>query len=234
MKKENLSCAKSALIGGCILWLALSVGAAPLGTAFTYQGRLTDGGGPATGNYDLRFALYDALIGPAPVGTPTTITLAPVSVVNGLFTVTLDFGGAAFAGNARWLEIAVRPSGSLLAYTVLSPRQPLTPAPYALYAPSAGTATSVPWSALTGVPAGFADGLDNDTTYNAGAGLTLSGATFSIAPLSILNSMLADNAVSTAKIQNLAVSTAQLADGAVTAAKIASSQVVKSLKRAPR
>jgi len=29
--------------------------AAPLGTAFTYQGRLTDGANPATGIYDLRF-----------------------------------------------------------------------------------------------------------------------------------------------------------------------------------
>ena len=29
------------------------------GTAFTYQGRLTDNGAPATGIYDLRFAIYD-------------------------------------------------------------------------------------------------------------------------------------------------------------------------------
>jgi len=30
------------------------------GTAFTYQGRLTDGGSPANGGYDLRFSIYDA------------------------------------------------------------------------------------------------------------------------------------------------------------------------------
>ena len=29
------------------------------GTAFTYQGRLTDGTNPVTGNYDLRFILRD-------------------------------------------------------------------------------------------------------------------------------------------------------------------------------
>ena len=33
------------------------------GTAFTYQGRLNDGANPATGIYDLRFTIYDALTG---------------------------------------------------------------------------------------------------------------------------------------------------------------------------
>jgi len=32
--------------------------AAPLGTAFTYQGQLTEGGAPASGIYDLRFTIY--------------------------------------------------------------------------------------------------------------------------------------------------------------------------------
>ena len=30
------------------------------GTVFTYQGRLSDNGGPANGQYDLRFTLYNA------------------------------------------------------------------------------------------------------------------------------------------------------------------------------
>src|SRR5712691_3127220 len=37
-------------------------------TSFTYQGRLTDGGTPANGNYDLQFALFDSLSGGAQVG----------------------------------------------------------------------------------------------------------------------------------------------------------------------
>ncbi|MHC4721426.1 MAG: hypothetical protein ACYS6I_01830, partial [Planctomycetota bacterium] len=37
--------------------------AAPMGTAFTYQGRLTDANSPADGLYDFRFELYDALNG---------------------------------------------------------------------------------------------------------------------------------------------------------------------------
>ena len=41
--------------------------------------------------------------------------------------------------------------------------------------------TGAPWSGLTGVPTGFADGVDNDTTYTAGTGLALSGTQFSVA-----------------------------------------------------
>ena len=60
------------------------------GTAFTYQGRLNDGGIPATGNYDLAFTLYSAISGGSPVTGPITNTATAVS--NGLFTVNLDFG----------------------------------------------------------------------------------------------------------------------------------------------
>lgn len=129
---------------------------APLGTAFTYQGRLTDNGSPATGAYDLRFILYDAGAGGAQVGGIQLQENVPVN--EGYFSVLLDFGGTAFNGQARWLEVGVRPGDSNGDFTSLSPRQQLTPAPYALYSQGA------PWSGLTGLPAGFADGVDNDTT----------------------------------------------------------------------
>lgn len=46
--------------------------------------------------------------------------------------------------------------------------------------------TSLAWSSLTGVPAGFADGIDNDTTYTAGSGLSLLGNQFRVSgPISI-------------------------------------------------
>jgi hypothetical protein len=144
----------------------------PLGTAFTYQGRLIDGDGPASGDYDLRFMLYDAEIGGSQLGS--IVYLDDVNVTAGIFTVQLDFGSGAFSGAACWLEIGVRPGDSTGAYTPLNPRQALTAAPYALYTSSA------PWSGLTGVPAGFADGVDDDTTYTAGDGLSVDGTQFSL------------------------------------------------------
>jgi len=114
--------------------LQLSTGFAQ-STAFTYQGRLTDNGLPAHGNYDLRFSLRDAFVAGNPVGT--TNTVAPTTVSNGLFTVMLDFGTGVFTGPARWLELGVRANGSASAYITLSPRQPLTPAPSAIFAHSA-------------------------------------------------------------------------------------------------
>ena len=107
-------------------------------TAFTYQGRLADGGNPAQGAYDLRFALYDAPSGSTQLGS--TLTNSATGVTNGLFTVMLDFG-AVFDGYVHWLEIGVRTNGGG-AFTTLAPRQPVTPAPYANYAPNAALATT--------------------------------------------------------------------------------------------
>src|SRR5256885_13346268 len=70
-------------------------------SAFTYQGRLTDTGTQPTATYDMEFRLFDASEGgnPLPLGNPITITFTDpprgVSVANGVFTVQLDFGGAA-------------------------------------------------------------------------------------------------------------------------------------------
>src|SRR5688572_14721558 len=80
-----------------------AVGAWAQPTVFTYQGQLQFNGAPATGNYQLRFAVYDASSGGSVFGGP--ITNAPVGVTNGLFTTTLDFGSAPFNGNSRWLDI---------------------------------------------------------------------------------------------------------------------------------
>lgn len=116
-------------------------------TAFTYQGRLNDGGAPANGNYDLRFTVYDSTNSPGVlIAGPITNTATAVS--NGLFTVALDFGSAPFEVGARGLEIAARPSGGG-AFTVLNPRQALTAAPYAILSLKAGLAYSVQLGSIT-------------------------------------------------------------------------------------
>ena len=112
--------------------------AAAQGTAFTYQGRLNDGTNPANGQYDFQFQVFDAATAGASYGSPNPNTVAGVGVSNGLFTVTLDFGGSVFTGPARWLQTSVRTNGSA-SYTLLNARQPLTATPYAIYAGNAAT-----------------------------------------------------------------------------------------------
>src|SRR5439155_17338097 len=120
--------------------LAMSLGATTARaqtSSFTYQGRFTDGGAAANGNYDLQFALFDSLSGGAQVGS--TQTLNTVAVSNGVFTVGLDFGANAFNGANRFLEISARPSGAG-SFTLLTPRQQITSTPYAVRSASAGNA----------------------------------------------------------------------------------------------
>ncbi len=115
-----------------ILITVLMCGAAAFAqtTAFTYQGKLTDGAMAASGTYDLGFALYDAETGGTQIGTTTT--RPNVSVSGGIFTVQLDFGAAAFAAGAnRFLQIAVKKTTETN-FTTLTPRQPLTSSPYAI------------------------------------------------------------------------------------------------------
>ncbi len=117
------------------LFLAAAAGLAPaalaqttVGTTFTYQGRLDDNGQPANGLYDFQFQLAPAATGSFSGGSQN---VDDVSVVNGLFTVKINFG-AAFIGDARFIEVRVRPGISIGTYTPLAPRQELTPAPYAV------------------------------------------------------------------------------------------------------
>ena len=115
--------------------------AGPLGTDFTYQGRLTDASGhPIGGPCDFSFGLWDDLTTGSQVGT--TVYVPGVSLRDGLFTVSLDFG-AAFDGTALWLEVAVQCAGDP-GYTTLTPRQGLTAAPNALYAMRAQYADNAP------------------------------------------------------------------------------------------
>ena len=115
--------------------------AGPIGTAFTYQGYLSGSGAAASGNFDLLFSLYDAANNGNQVGP--TLTNLDVTVNNGLFLVTLDFGNV-FNGSARWLALGVRTNGSASGgFTALTPLQSLAPAPYALYATNAGAAGNV-------------------------------------------------------------------------------------------
>jgi hypothetical protein len=136
--------------------------AAPMGTAFTYQGRLIDANNPADGLYDFLFRLYDANVTGTQKGS--TINIGEVDVIDGYFTVELDFGSKFFDGDARWLETSVRP-GELKdpnTYTVLVPRQKVQPVPYALYAGSAASLQlPVTWMQSCSEPLIWVENLSN-------------------------------------------------------------------------
>jgi hypothetical protein len=107
------------------------------GTAFSYQGRLNDGGGPANGTYDFAFTIWTAAMGPSQVGT--TFTTNGVAVSSGLFAVTIDFGSGIFTGEDRWLQVGVRTNGAAT-FVTLTPREKVTAVPYAI---TAGNLTGV-------------------------------------------------------------------------------------------
>src|ERR1035438_4780270 len=145
------------------------------GTAFTYQGRLNAGTNPATGTYDLTFSLYNAGTGGSQTGS--LLTNSAVGVTNGLFTVSVDFG-AVFTGTPYWLQLGVR-TNATGAFTPLTPRQPLTPTPYALYAESAnaaGLSGTIPAGDLSGTY-GSAVTLGNMGNVFVGNGSGLTGIT---------------------------------------------------------
>ena len=133
---------------------------AVLGTAFTYQGRLTGTSGvPLSGSYDFAFTAYDAATGGAQVGVP--YEAGDVAVTNSLFAVAVDLGSGVFTGDERWLEVGVCAGTSTGAYNALSPRTKLNAAPYALgLAPGARVsrdlANTSTFSALNGVPSLYA------------------------------------------------------------------------------
>ena len=92
-------------------FFALNHSASAQGTAFSYQGVLDSGSGLANGTFDMTFTLFPTNTLGASVAGP--VTTGPVSVNDGLFTVTLDFGSAPYASGAPlWLEIGVRTNGA--------------------------------------------------------------------------------------------------------------------------
>lgn len=213
-----------------LLLLSEVAGAAPLGTAFTYQGFLKSAGQPATGLYDFQVCLFDQAVNPVPLQCAPDFDDVPVE--DGVFSLLLDFGNTAFAGEANFIELRVR-DGSGGAYVILTPRQIVRPAPEAL---RAAVSSAAPWSGLSGIPPGFADNVDDDTnsggtvtSVEAGAGLTggpISGVgTLSIADGGVNRFMIGAAAVGTNHLQAGAVDNDRLDDNAVSLSKIATNSV---------
>src|ERR1017187_5513772 len=151
------------------------------GTAFIYQGQLSDGTNPANGSYDLTFTIFGGATGGFLVAGPQTN--APTGVSNGLFSVTLDFGNSPFSSGAqRWLEIAARSNGAS-SFTTLTPRQKFLATPYAITAGHLTGAvgngqlsnSSITVSAGAGLGGGGAVALGGSTTLSNAGVLSVTG-----------------------------------------------------------
>jgi hypothetical protein len=130
----------SFVVGACLSATAQT-------TAFTYQGRFNDSGSPANGFYDFSFALFDSATNGNQVGS--TVIVTNVAVSGGLFTLPVDFGSTPFNGTPLWLQINAR-TNETVNYTLLSPRQPITSAPYAVFSSNAQAANAVAAGGITG------------------------------------------------------------------------------------
>ncbi|MBP6004611.1 MAG: tail fiber domain-containing protein [Pyrinomonadaceae bacterium] len=158
-------------------------------TAFTYQGSLNVSGAQANGSFDFTFELFDVLSGGSQIGS--LIAREAVQVVNGNFTVTLDFGGV-FPGADRFLQVAVRTAGDPAGHSLLSPRSRVNSSPYAVR--SLGALNAVNATQLGGVAAnqyvltgdvrlsdarpplpGSADYIQNGTSTQASSNFNISG-----------------------------------------------------------
>ena len=174
--------------------------------AFTYQGRLNVDGAPANGTYDLAFSLFNTNVTGVAVAGPTTNSSTSIS--NGLFTTSIDFGSAAALKPYTWLEISVRTNGAS-DFVTLAPRQPLTPAPYAL---SAGS---------------LADVVNNFNVILSNANATVSGgsnnqalATFSTVGGGVLNQASGiDSTIGGGSFNRAATNYSTVAGGAANQAK---------------
>ncbi|HSH05023.1 MAG TPA: hypothetical protein VLL52_21090 [Anaerolineae bacterium] len=96
---------------------------APVDSAISYQGSLLDDqGNPSTGSYTMRFQLWDAELGGTSIWNSGNLM---INVTDGIFNTNLAIDPADFNGTGYWLSIEV--DGEML-----TPRQELLPAPYAL------------------------------------------------------------------------------------------------------
>jgi hypothetical protein len=148
IQRSRRATADKFLLGAALCFLIAITGQSAPTTAFTFQGRLSDSGTPANGNYDLQLKLFTTETINSGTQIGGTITRPAVKVTNGVFTVQLDFTAAAFPGADRFLEIGIKPAGSGSAFTILQPRQPITPTPYAIYSASSATATHASTASL--------------------------------------------------------------------------------------
>ena len=126
------------IAGSIVLLAAAAASAAPLDTAFSYQGELRVSGVPANGVFDFRLRAFDAATDGSQIGPD--VDADDIEAIDGVFTLAVDLGTEIASDRQLWLAIEVREGASTGSYTALSPRQKLTLAPASGFALGAGVA----------------------------------------------------------------------------------------------
>jgi hypothetical protein len=186
---------------------------AAIPSLISYQGRLTTATGEpvADGGYFIRFQIFDA---PAAGTSLWNSGIQAVPVTNGTYTYVLGqdvpFPNGLFTGGNRWLGITVG------ADPELTPRQQMIATGYAFVSQNAD---SVNWSGIKNLPAGFADGVDDNsgdiTAVNTSSGLT-GGVATGDANISIANGGVTSAHIGDGQVVNADIS----ADANIAASKI--------------
>ncbi|MBN1536509.1 MAG: hypothetical protein JW908_07240 [Anaerolineales bacterium] len=123
--------ANSALSQGSNLPSEDNASEGTVASTLSYQGRLTNptSGAPLSGTYDLEFTFWTAQ---APSGSQVGATTmkSNQSIVNGLYSTSLNVSPANINGQELWLQIRACQSGGT--FETLSPRIQVLPTAYAL------------------------------------------------------------------------------------------------------
>lgn len=208
----------------------------------SHQGYLTSSEGlPLSGPHTLAFAIYDLPAGGVALWSETH---AAVEVNDGLYALLLGsispLTPETFAGAARYLGIAIDGAAEL------TPRRQIAASAFALQADHSANADNLNgqapayylnWANLSGVPAGFADGVDNVgsgdiTGVIAGSGLTGGGTSGSVT-LDLDTAGVASKHIADGTIMNVdinaaaAISTSKISG---TAMNLTSTQTVTATK----
>jgi len=132
-------------------------------TYFQYNGILIQNGVTIYGTYDFEFVLYDS---------PNDVNLAAmpvfiedVNVIDGHYSVEMDFGSGVFDRNPRWLEIWSKLAGTKNPYITSGKREKLSPVPYALFAYDSNNTSTIGNENISRNSLNAADGNPSDAVF---------------------------------------------------------------------
>ena len=121
------------LVLGLIL-VNTAFSAEPTVQTFIYQGKIEKNSAPFNGSLEVTMGMYPDDSG----GSILSSWVQVVTVIDGSFSFDYAIKNNELNGEQRWLEIWVRDPPGSGSWNVLSPRQPIRPAPYAIHALGGG------------------------------------------------------------------------------------------------